>query len=512
MRLAIALLFVALAAAAQQQTGALAPARFDCAIDGTVVDRITHQPVPRAKLSLLWPRGNRSGAADNSGRWSFTDVACALVTIRATRFGYLDSGVIGSPPLNFLLSPDSPSHVSIELTPQSVITGKVVDENSDPIPGLRVVPCIARVVNGKRVLANGPQTVTNDIGEFRLAPLEAGSYIVCVEPGPGQMDYQPACYPAPIESGPAGAMRIPPGQETTMDFALDAGRAVRVSGSVANLPTGAHITVQLSRASGIGMGPNMATGTSPDGKFSFPQVAPGSYILGVAPVTVGENSLSARTPVEVGSSDVNDLALTLEPAISISGAIRVDSQNPPSTAPRVQISLRPSERTFGPITTAFSDDDRSFTITGVTPGTYSLTFNAGSWFLKSATLGGRDIAHGEFTIEAAPGPLQIVISDDGGSLEGDVALDDGSPAENAMVILLRDGDFVRLAPVVNGHFNVQNLQPGDYSASAWDGIRNVEYASPEWMRQHAGASVAATVQAGQNAQIKLIRQAAPPDY
>jgi hypothetical protein len=505
-----ALLLSTLGAAAQQQSGPFVPARFDCAIDGIVVDHITRQPVPRAKISAMWPGGNRSTGADNSGRWSFTGIACAQVHIVATRFGYLDSAFIGSPPLNFLLSPDSPSHITIELSPQSVVTGKVADENGDPVAGMRVVPYIARVVNGKRVLANAPQTVTNDIGEFRLAPLEAGSYFVCVEPGPGQVNYQPACYPAPIESGPASAMRISPGQETAMDFALGSSRTVRLSGSITNLPAGAHIMVQLSRASGIRMEPSMATGTTPEGKFTFPVVPAGSYILTVAPIMLDEHSLSARTPVEAGSSDVNDLALTLEPDISISGSIRLDSQNPQSTAPQVQISLRPSERNSGTITTAFSDDNRSFTITGVMPGHYSLNFGAGSYFLKSATLGGRDIARGEITIDAAPGPMEIVISDNGGSLDGDVALDDGSPAETAFVILLRDGEFARLLPATNGHFNLHNLQPGDYSVSAWDSIRNVEYANPDWMRQHAGAG-AVTVQAGQNAQIKLVRQTAPSD-
>src|SRR6185437_11294888 len=245
MRMVLWLLLGSVAAVAQNRTSALVPARFDCAIDGVVVDRVTHQPVPRAKIAVVWPGGNRAGSADNSGRWSFGGIACARVSVSASRFGYLDSGYIGSPPLNFLLSPDSPSHLSIELTPQATVTGKVVDENGDPVAGMRIVPYIARVVDGRRQLTNGPQTVTNDIGQFRVAPLEPGRYTVCAEPAMGQTSYQESCYPAPLEAGSTGAMRLDPGQESEVDFALTRTHPVRISGIVTGLQPGARAAVWL---------------------------------------------------------------------------------------------------------------------------------------------------------------------------------------------------------------------------------------------------------------------------
>lgn len=512
MRLVLPLLFGALAAVAQVPASAPVPARFDCAIEGTVADRVTHEPVPRAKIALVWPGGNRSGAADNSGHWSFTGIACARVAVSASRFGYLDSGYIGSPPLNFLLSPDSPAHVSIELTPQSTITGKVVDENGDPVPGMRVVSYIARVVDGHRQLANAPQTVTNDIGQFRIAPLEPGRYTVCAEPAMGQADYQEACYPAPLEAGSAASMRFAPGQENEIDFSLSRTNPVRVSGTLTGMPAGARSTVLLSRAGVTRAQPAMTAGVSPDGRFAFTAVPAGSWILTAPPVTVEDRSLSARMPVEVGASDVNNLVLTMEPTITIPGTVRLDSQSAPAeNGPGIRLSLRPAEPNSGVVNIVFGDDNRSFTITGVMPGTYSLNVGAPSYFLKSAVLGGRDISHGAFTIDPAPGPMEIVLSDNGGSLEGDVTMDDGSPALSASIILLREGEFVRVFPVENGHFNIHNLQPGAYTASAWESTRNVEYANPEWMRQYSGASVAVSIEAGQNAQVKLIRQTAPPE-
>lgn len=512
MRLVLPLVLGVVGAVAQTPTSNLVPARFDCAIDGTVVDSLTHRPVPRARVALIWPGGNRSAAADVSGRWSFSGIACARISVSASRFGYLNSGSIGSPPLNFLLSPDSPAHIVIELTAQATVTGSVIDENGDPVPGIRVVSYVARVVEGRRQLANAPQTVTNDIGQFRIAPLEPGRYTVCAEPAMGQTDYQETCYPAPLEAGAAAAMRLGAGDESDMDFALTRTSPVRVSGTLAGISSGTRITVLLLRAGAMRAQPSMTADVSADGRFAFPAVPPGSWMMTATQEIQDNHRLFARMPVEVGNSDVNGLALSLQPTITIAGAIRTDSQSAPADGQaRVQLSLLPTERNSGVISIEFGDDDRSFTITGVTPGTYRLKASAPGYFLKSALLGGRDIGNGEFAIDVAPGPLEIVVSDNGGSLEGDVTMDDSSPARSASIILLREGEFVRVVSVTNGHFNVRNLQPGAYSVSAWDNVRNVEYADPTWMRQNAGASAAVTIEAGQDARIKLTRQTAPPE-
>jgi len=380
---------------------------------------------------------------------------------------------------------------------------------------MRVVPYIARVVDGRRQLTNGPQTVTNDIGQFRVAPLEPGRYTVCAEPAMGQANYQEACYPVPLEAGPASAMRLAAGQESEVDFALARTHLVQVSGVVTGLQPGARATVWLSRPDRAQRQPTMTTNVSPEGGFVFRQVSAGSWILTATSANLDERSWSARIPVEVGDSDVSGIVLTPESPMTIAGTIRIDSQNASAEpGPRVGLSLRSGglisgERNFGTVNVVFSDDNRSFTVTGITPGSYRLSVAAPSYFLKSATLGGRDIGHGEFTINADPGPMEIVLSDNGGSLEGDVSMEDGSPAASASIILLREGEFVRVLSVVNGHFNARNLQPGVYTVSAWDSIRNVEYADPEWMRQYADASAAVTVEAGHDARIKLIRHVAP---
>src|SRR5208283_3084896 len=125
MRAIFAFLAFTAVAAAQQQ----APVRTDCAVDGNVVNSLTGEPVPRARVLLMGPIP-QFVAADNSGHWSFSNVACGPIQIAATRPGFLQP----TPQRFQALTSGSPVHdVKVQLTPQSVIFGKVVDDQGDPV-------------------------------------------------------------------------------------------------------------------------------------------------------------------------------------------------------------------------------------------------------------------------------------------------------------------------------------------------------------------------------------------
>jgi hypothetical protein len=307
-------------------------------------------------------------------------------------------------------------------------------------------------------------------------------------------------------------MKILPGQEAEVDFNLSRVHPVRVSGTVSGLTPGTGATIELLHGAGRNLEPSVGVGVRPDGTFVIPNVAPGSYTLVAAAAMPGREALQARAPLEVGGSDINNLAITLEAPAKLSGTIRFESQNVAAEKlPRAQIAFGSGERGIRMPFVEFGEDNASFTVSS-TPGTYRLRASAPGFFLKSATLGGHDISHGEFTLDSASGPIEIVFSDSGGTLEGDVTLEDGSPATEALVMLLRDGELIRMMPVSNGAFDAYNLPPGDYKVYAWDSARNVEYADPEWMQQNGGAGVEVTVSAGQTAHVKLARQTAPVEY
>ena len=129
MRAIFTLLALTIPASAQQQ----APVKMDCAADGNTVTATTNEPVPRAHITLNGPSGQSTVIADNSGHWSFSNVPCGRVQIMANRPGFLPRA--SGPPFGpLVLTSGSPVHdVKIQLTPQSVIVGKVIDDQGDPI-------------------------------------------------------------------------------------------------------------------------------------------------------------------------------------------------------------------------------------------------------------------------------------------------------------------------------------------------------------------------------------------
>jgi hypothetical protein len=504
------------------------PARFDCAADGAVVNAITGEPIARAKVSVLAAGTSSSTTADNSGRWTLSNVACGPVQVQATRVGFLQNGFgqrnARVPFRPMVFAPGSPVHdVKIELTPQAVVMGRVVDDQGDPVMNVQVSTLALRIVDGRESLQPNGGTSTNDLGEYRLHDLLPGKYVVCASPNRGgQGTYRSApqappqtvlaesCYPGPPEGGSSATVDAPAGRETKIDFALSQTLAVRVRGTVSGVPAGRGFGLSLIRR---GMNPgfgNFPAPVRPDGTFEVSGVIPGSYILN-ANYNDGKQMLRAHVPIEVGSSDIDGVAVQLQSGFSVTGTVRVESQS--GAGPRqFGINLRPVEQgqMNGPGQVKWADDHLSFTIENVMPGTFRLdVFPPPPFYIKSANLAGQDVLRNEIPISQAAGPIEIVLRDDGGSVEGDVVDGSGQPMSSGIMLLGKTGRPLMGQSQLNGHFKLQNLAPGDYTLYAWDNPQEVAWADADWMRRYAGAGMAVSVAAGQNAQAKITQQRVP---
>jgi len=497
------------------------PLPSNCAADGVVVNSVTGEPIPRAHVMALVSQ--TSGTADNLGHWSLTNITCGRLQIAATRPGFLNGGV--RDPLT--ISSESPAHdVRIQLTPQSVVLGKVTDEQGDPVMNAQISVLTSRVIEGRRSFQMMSATQTNDLGEFRIASLPAGKFIFCAR-GQGafgaafngnqsnqndSMANGETCYPGPVEGGAVSAMELPAGHETRVDFSVRQVPAVRVRGTVTGMPRnqGAAVTLQ-QRGPSRGAVNTRPANITPDGHFEVRGVTPGSYILATDYWEAG-GRLTARVPVEVGGSDVEGIAIQLEPGPSIAGSVRVESATGKTLPDQTwQMYLRSSDPTIGGGQLKWSKDRTTFTIADTTPGTYRLEgAPPPPFYLKSATLGGRDMTREEVVIGQSVGRLEVVVGDDSGAVDGVVQDTDGQPVR-ATVMAIQDGRSPRnITTGTDGHFRIANLAPGDYRIYAWDDITQVEYADSEWMKHQGGNGQSMTVSPGQTASLKLeLTQAAP---
>ena len=490
------------------------PVSFDCSVDGFVVNAVTGEPIPRAQVMYMASGQTSSMPSDSSGRWHFSNIACGQLQIAVSRPGFLPGNAglprMGSAFHPVILAPGSSTHdIKVPLTPQAVAVGKVIDDQGDPVQNVQVSALVSRVVQGKRTFQMGGQTTTNDLGEYRLANLQAGKYILCAR-APlsqfngivgGETTLGESCYPGPADGGSAGAMQMMPGADSHIDFTLTRVPVVHVSGQLSGLPKGQGVGLMLSRRGSAGGGVARQTNIQPDGKFQIAGVTAGSYLLSADYWEAGKR-LSARVPVEVGTSDVQGIEVHLDQGFSVTGTLRFESKTPPQNL-QFNINLHSADGQVAPGGVVWNPDHLAFTIPDVIPASYRLDgFISGKFYLKSALLAGRDLTREDVPIGQGAGPIDVVLSDESGTIEGDVTDSSDQPAPGSWVMILAEGRQPRnMAADLSGHFKLAGLAPGEYTLYAWDDVQDVEYADPEWLRRFSGVRV--SVQGDQTAQARL---------
>lgn len=490
----------------------------DCAADGFVVNEVTGEPVPRAVV-MIAGTGVSDVTADSVGRWKATGIGCGRLNIGASKAGYLSSVQVRIRSSVVTVSPDSPAHdVKVLMTPQAVASGKVIDENGDPVQNVSVVLMTSRVVEGRRVFQQGGTSVTNDLGEYRLSGLAAGKVIFCARPlsdmlllpTPGSMILAEKCYPGPPEGGAASAMTLAAGRDVRVDFALQRVPSVHIRGKVTGAAQGRGVMVSIQPRTQVRNGATTRQAQmGRDGSFDVAGVAPGPWLLGVDYWESGSR-LFARVPVDVGTSDLEGVMVQVEPGFAVTGTIRLQSGSKPlPEGLKTQVSLQGLDGSFGTNPVALNNGLNSFTVRDIPGGTYRLSlFVPPPFYLKSAMLGGRDIAREPAPILQESGVIDVVIADDSGSVEGRLEDANGDGLTGWVQAMQEGRQVASVAAGSDGKFRM-SLPPGEYQLYGWDDIQQVEWADADWMRRHAGSAVSIAIGPGQAVQAKVTRVAAP---
>ena len=503
----------------------------NCAADGMVVNSNTGEPIVRAVVSAASAGPGGFAVSDAQGRWSLTGITCGRTQISAQKQGFIAFGNgqnrQGAATKPLQLVDGSPAHdVKVALTPQSVILGKVIDENGDPIQGAQIQAMYSSVVEGKRQWQMRGGTQTNDLGEYRMHGLFGGKYIVCAHGGPalanfvqvrggGRMLYQESCYPGSPEGTAAGALSVLAGIETRVDFTIRPTIGLAVRGTITGLPAGERgVGLQLRRlnSSSFNMQPSNSVMLG-EGRFELSGVAPGSYILN-GNVWRPTNRLSGDAYVEVGNTDVEGVTLGLLPGFPVTGVVRMEIKAGSSTVQRAPVTIRlrsteGSMENIGQI--KWSDDNRSFTMPDVMPSRYRIeVIPNGAYFAKSVTLAGQSLTNLELNLQQATGPIEIVLSDDTGSVQGTISGPDGKLTSGAVVLLSSGGGRpINAFAGPDGNFTIPLVPPGKYQAYSWSDAQQAEYANPDWLRQFGSDGVEVTVAAGQAVKIELKQKQLP---
>jgi hypothetical protein len=303
-----------------------------------------------------------------------------------------------------------------------------------------------------------------------------------------------------------------------LDVRLSKIRTVRVRGQVKNLSgsTRQNISVMLmprDRMAFFNMNRTVVRDTQ--GHFEIRGVAPGAYNL-VATIYDGEKTLSAHTPLDVGSSSIDSIVLTLAPGKDLAGRVRVDGQASPGLGD-IRLNLQPYDPTgvmFGPMPTGRVKEDGGFTMSNVGPDRYRLiAYNLpDGYYIKSVQFGSEDVLESPLDLTSGvAGNLDVALGANAGQAEGTVLSPKQEPAPGATVVLIpqlakrrEQASFYKMTiSDQNGHFLIKNVDPGEYKAYAWEDMEMGAYMDPEFVKPVENRGQAMSIHEGSHDKVQL---------
>jgi len=545
--LAIAfVLLSALLASAQDS----APAA-NATIAGTVVKEPGSQPLKKVLVQVVAEDqkqgGNYSATTDTDGHFRMENVLPGRYRLFMEKAGFLEvnaRGLKADVNVFTVQAGQTIEDLLFRMLPSAIVSGRVTDEDGDPMSGVRII--VQKKKPGKATRESVASEGTNDLGEYRVSGLFPGQYWVVAIPPPDMRDYekQPeksppgdnqteaqnvaqndtryvtTYYPGTYDGREASAVTLKAGDEMPVNFALVPARTYRVRGIVTGLTGGQKAVVEVFPKAGDSI---RANEVAPDGQFEVRGVAPGSYIVGAA-VGAEAQSLSVRQDISVVAADVEGLKLTPLPSFRLSGHLQIEGRAPGALT-QYSVNLRQAELPEDPGffmsqdffgTNAPADRFGNFEWKNVNPGNYIVQVYGGDgqgFFLKSVTLGGRDIATG-FTA-SGPATLDVVVSTKAGTVEGVVTekekdVDNEHTVANATVVAVPEEKYRKLADRFaigstdqQGRFTIRGLAPGSYTLYAWQDLEDGVWHDPDFLKSQEANGTAVKVEEGSHQAVQL---------
>ena len=559
------LFFTAAGAGQQSEAGTQAPARIQpggplpadvqaaqrCTIAGQVQNAATEEPLRKANLILrraepanpMNPPPSYSTVSDAGGKFAMKDIEPGKYRLSVNRTGFVASEYGAHGPMRpggtLTLAPGQKiEDLVFRLTPHAVITGRVLDEDGEPVAYAQVQPMRYRYVNGRRQLTAYGGASTNDLGEYRIFGLAPGRYYLSATYRPPMMfepavdrsasqqpeeGYVPTYYPGAIDPARAVAIDAAAGAQLRgIDFSLSKTRTVRVRGRVTGAARAGRAPVSIMLLPRDRMGsfsmPSRPTRADAQGNFEIRGAVPGAYVL-VANFYDGEKNIMGRQTVDVGNSDVENVAVAIVPPIEIAGQVRADGDKPVSFSD-VRVALRASdmgEVMFGQSAEGRVKEDGSFTLPNVSLGRFTVIVfgQPDGYYVRSIRMGDEDVQDSGLDVTGgSAGPIAIVLSPGAGQVEGTVVDAQQQSVPSASVVLIPK-DAKRRAEVQSykntttdqyGRFTLKNLDPGDYKLFAWEDIEYGAYMDPDFMKpvEEKGESITLRKDSKETVQLKVI--------
>ena len=211
-------------------------------------------PARRASIQLV-SRGSRATAAGDDGTYEFTDLPADSYRLSAGKPGYLvleygQSRAFERGKVIALDDGETLEKIDVTLPASGAISGRIADENGDPVESVVVRLLQLQFMANRRqlvdVAAAGSRT-TDDTGRYRIFGVPPGQYVVMASVGSRGADvplsddtalpgYAPTYYPGGSELSHAQIVNVDLSQDVAgIDFALAQAPTATLSGFATDL-------------------------------------------------------------------------------------------------------------------------------------------------------------------------------------------------------------------------------------------------------------------------------------
>ena len=506
MFLILTVALVAAASAQQPQAGETPDPKKLGAIEGSVFNAATGAALRRVNLTLrpsmsgmvqqgpMSPTASYAATTDAEGKFRIESIEPGTYMLHAERQGFVRqqynsraTNLLGTPLA--IAAAAEIKELNFKLIPQAIVTGRVLDDEGEPLAGVTLQVYRSMRIRGKQQLRQAAGSQTNDTGEFRIADLAPGRYWLSATErnnagmfgeaaprnttGKPQEAYVTTYFPASIDQDGARPIDLIGGQTlASIDIRMRKERVYSVRGKIAAPPSVKNLRIMLTLREATGsmmMFGNNSGHVKEDGTFEIFKVAPGAYYA-VAIIAQGMIRSLGRAPLDVTRENVDDVMVPYTGGITVTGTIRVDGEmeGKKISFESMRMQLFPEGGIFN-LPNATTTADGVFKIENASPEKYRFQANGlppGLW-IKAIGDGARDILNSGLDLSAGTSaPIEIVLGVGTGTLTGVVQDAKQQLAPGVMVSLLPDpmkeerNDLHRSVTTdQNGKFNLANIPP-----------------------------------------------------
>jgi hypothetical protein len=444
-------------------------------VQGVAINSATHKPVAAATVQLVGPadEGDREiyrTVTDAAGRFHFERVAPGRYRAIAEGQGFtrmlLPQGDVVARAPRISVDASTAAEISIPMVPASVISGRVSDQDGDPLRYVSIEALQHVYRGGKKVLDSAVSVRSNDRGEYRLFGLPPGRYYVrATLRARGSTAYSPLFFPAARDISQAPQLEVAPGAELrSVDIVMRPDSLHSISGRVVDAQTGQpvpeiYVIARLNAESFANGGVQLKD------SFTIADLLPGKYVIS-AQQFGGNAAKAGRLAIDLGNGDVTGIVLPLSAGLEVTGSIR----GLPAGSKELRLFLQPENPAFDGYSVNITDKG-AFSFRNVRPDVYHLVWTLPKGvYVQSIKMGDRTLRDDRVDLNGTIAPLAIQLAGDGARVQGTVRNASGEPVPGAIVSMSADPSYDVWSAICDdaGHFEIRDIAPGEYKLLAFE--------------------------------------------